>query len=798
MTALALLVFALSGPVPTGVPTQWTVHLDRIGHRVSPDLFGVFFEEINHAGDGGIYGELIRNRDFAEVDQARPVAWRFNSGTAKIELVPPRVGEGVQRHAIKVTGLGDRVELANAGFWGLSVRRGATYKFSIVAKREGTLGSTLDVSIQSARGDVLAEKTVRGIATDWTEFTCELRAKSTDPAAKLVIGTVGKGTLWIDYASLFPRETWRERPAGLRRDLASLVDGIQPAFLRFPGGCYVEGNHLENAFRWKSTVVDPSRRPGHMNDNWGYRSTDGLGYHEYLQMCEDVGARGLYVANCGMSHHEIVPMDQLQPWIQDCLDAIEYANGPVESPWGAVRAKNGHPAPFGLKFVEIGNENGMFGDFGGGLDVYEEHYKAFFAAIKAKYPDIVTVADTSVHAPMELVDEHYYQSPDWFWSNVHRYDSRPRTGAKVYVGEYAVTQNCGQGNLRAALAEAAFMTGLERNSDVVAMASYAPLFTNSNDRRWNPDAIVFDASRSFGTPSYWVQRIFGQNRASKALDSEVSETTEPMIGGGVGVGTWKTQAEYKDLVVERDGQPIYRADFGSSTKGWDLGQGKWTVVDGALRQSSADDDRRAVVANPLLDPAGSYRIRVKARKLSGDEGFLLMFKVHGSDSFCWWNVGGWGNHETGIEESLGGGKVEIGERVSGQVETGRWYDLEVRLDGPRIRTYLDGKLVQDVVDRGVPSIAADAGLSNDGDVVLKVVNRSERPNPVSIQLDGSGALLPTAGLIVLTSGSMDDENSLDRPTRISPKTTTFVGVSRSFTYEAPARSLSVLRIRKRG
>ena len=318
--------------------------------------------------------------------------------------------------------------------------------------------------------------------------------------------------LWLDVVSLFPEETYQGHAC--RTDLAQMLKDMQPAFVRFPGGCYVEGDELANAFRWKRTIGDVAERPGHWN-LWGYRSNDGLGYLEYLQLCEDLGTEPLFVINCGMAHKDVVPMEQMPEFVQDALDAIEYANGDAgTTKWGKLRAEHGHPAPFGMKYIEIGNENGG--------PAYDERYALFYDAIKAKYPDINIVANVPTRQrPTEILDEHYYSLPEFFMSNAFRYDTYDRNGSHIYVGEYAVTQNAGQGNLRAAIGEAAFMTGMERNADVVVMSSYAPLFVNPGWRRWNPNAIVFDASRSYGTPSYHVQAMFAQHRPDVILPLEL-------------------------------------------------------------------------------------------------------------------------------------------------------------------------------------------------------------------------------------------------------------------------------------
>ena len=442
---------------------------------------------------------------------------------------------------------------------------------------------------------------------------------------------------------------------------------MKPAFVRFPGGCYVEGDKLANAFRWKDTIGDVAQRPGHWN-LWGYRSTDGLGYHEYLQMCEDLGAEPLYVINCGMAHKDHVAMDQMGPWVQDALDAIEYANGPATSTWGSLRAKAGHPAPFNLKYLEIGNENGG--------PLYQERYRLFYDAIKARYPDIQLVADVrTTQRPTEILDEHYYNSPEFFIDNAGKYDKYDRKGPKIYVGEYAVTQNCGQGNLRAAIGEAAFMTGMERNCDVVVMASYAPLFVNVGWRQWNPDAINFDGARAYGTPSYHVQKMFSHNRGDVVLPIDLESPAVELgaKGGAIGVGTWATQAEFKDIKVTRGDKTLFESDFAKGLEGWRTIGGQWKAESGVLRQTGRQTDVRAIAGERSWD---NYTYTLKARKLGGAEGFLIMFRVQDPRAKAWWNLGGWGNTKHAIE--MGG---IIGNEVPGRIETGRWYDIRIELHG---------------------------------------------------------------------------------------------------------------------
>ena len=347
------------------------------------------------------------------------------------------------------------------------------------------------------------------------------QAEASDPKGRLVISVSHPGTLWFDVVSLFPRDTYKNRRNGLRADLVQMLADLKPGFIRFPGGCIVEGIMLSNRFQWKHSIGDIAHRQGTF-DLWGYYNTFGLGFHEYLQLCEDLGADAMYVVNAGLScqfrRSEIVSNPvELQPMVQDTLDALEYAMGPASSKWGSLRATAGHPEPFVIKYVEIGNEN--WGE------QYHKNYRVFLDAIKARYPQVITIADSQDMggAPIEMADDHYYNNPGFFFNHDGQYDKTNRKGPKIYVGEYAVNSGVGRGNLKGALAEAAFLMGLERNADLVQICSYAPLFVNVNDRSWPVNLIEFDTVRSVGRTSYHVQKLFSSNRPDEVLKTTVED-----------------------------------------------------------------------------------------------------------------------------------------------------------------------------------------------------------------------------------------------------------------------------------
>ncbi len=791
LTVIALAVLLLAETLPCGgASAVINVDVDKPGHAISPMLYGIFFEDINCSADGGLYAELVRNRNFSDSD--KPDYWSVETkGGATVNLLidesQPVSPKNLRSLKVQVANAGNgRGGVANNGYWGIPVKKGESYTLTLYAKGSADFKGPLLATLESTAGTSYAEARIAKVSDRWEAYKLTLAPKQTDPKARLVISTTKAGTFSLDMVSLFPKNTWKNRPNGLRPDLAEMLAGLKPSFVRFPGGCWVEGDTMALAYRWKQTIGDTSERRTQRNI-WQYEATHGIGYHEYLQLCEDLKSEPLFVINCGMSHREVVPMDKMQEYVQDALDAIEYANGPANSTWGAVRAKNGHPAPFNLNYMEIGNENGG--------PRYHERYALFYDAIKAKYPKMNLVANEWGGSPanraVEILDEHYYNSPEFFINNAGKYDSYNRSGRKIYVGEYAVTQGCGQGNLRAAVGEAAFMTGMERNSDVVFMASYAPLFANVNYKKWNPDLINFDSSRVYGLPGYYVQKMFSENRGDVVLpvDLQVPEVAPKPKAGAIGVGTWRTEAEFKDIQVTSGDRTLFTCDFAEGTKGWKTHGGNWSVQDGALRQTSRDENIRAFAGDKSWT---DYTYTLKARKISGDEGFLIPFLVQDEQVKAWWNIGGWGNTRHAIEmEGL------ITSDVPGRIETGRWYDIRIEVRGINIKCYLDDKLVHDASYPKTKSLYATASRENKtGEVILKVVNVSREEQPAEVKFNGA-RLTGSAKAIVLTSPDPADENTLDAPRKVSPVETKVSCGGPSLSHSFPGNSVTVFRFKAR-
>lgn len=531
-------------------PVSISVHADQPGARIEPTLWGIFFEDINLGADGGLYAELVKNRSFEFPDPW--MGWsRIESfpGGAALEIRTDNPLTEAQPHYLRVTAPTPPAAagLANDGFRGIGVKRGATYRFSVHARAAQAGPLALRAELVSPAGEVLGRARLTGFGSDWTRRTATLRAKATEPRARLRLWVSGPGALDLDFVSLFPKDTWRGQANTLRADAIQKLAQLKPGFMRFPGGCIVEGRKLALRYQWKNTIGAPEQRPlliNRWNDEFKHRpcpdyfQTFGLGFYEYFLLCEDIGASPLPILNCGMACQfnsaELAPLDQLDPYIQDAIDLVEFATGPVTSTWGAKRAALGHPRPFPLKYLGIGNE--QWGP------QYLERYEPFARALKARYPELELIAsagpspnDERFHflwpklraLAADIVDEHCYDRPAWFLDNAHRYDSYPRTGPKVFMGEYAAqsvktVSPDNRNNWECALAEAAFMTGLERNADVVAMSSYAPLFGHIDGWQWTPNLIWMDTLDCYGTPSYYVQQLFSRHRGDVLLPLQLT------------------------------------------------------------------------------------------------------------------------------------------------------------------------------------------------------------------------------------------------------------------------------------
>lgn len=534
-----------------------TVYTDRSTHSISPMMYGLFFEDINFGADGGLYEEKVKNRSFEFPDGM--MGWSVlrregARGDAAVVLKQPYKESDARALRITVDEPGNGFGVINEGFRGIGLHQGREYYFTVFARVLSGISVPLRIEAVSPSGAKVLEGTLEIKGADWAFYQITMKASVTEPKAKLNVLAMSKGTADLDMVSLFPVDTARQadRPIpGLRKDLVQLLAEVRPAFLRFPGGCIVEGSTLALRYQWKNTIGDLRDRQTLIN-RWNtefrhrltpdYYQSFGLGFFEYFLLSEQIGAEPVPIINCGMACQfntgETCAVDKLGPYVQDALDLIEFANGPADSRWGRVRAQMGHPKPFGLKYLGIGNE--QWGP------QYVERYKVFEKALREKYPDIKLIAgcgsepEIFPNGPAEIeylwsqwrilkpdiVDEHFYRRYPRFFDLVSHYDSYDRQGPKIFVGEYAamshgVASPENRNNLICALAEAAFLTGLERSGDVVVMTAYAPLTAHVDAWQWKPNLIWFDNLTSFGTPSYYVQKLFSHYKGTGYLKSEV-------------------------------------------------------------------------------------------------------------------------------------------------------------------------------------------------------------------------------------------------------------------------------------
>ncbi|MFS0490176.1 alpha-L-arabinofuranosidase C-terminal domain-containing protein [Leadbetterella byssophila] len=528
------------GPMKVSIHPDWNK-----GKAISDMLIGVFFEDINYAADGGLYAELIQNRDFeyrpSDKEDRDPSwnakkAWNADGLTFTIDSVRPIHKNNAPYAKLQVNRVGGR--LINEGFGGIVLKKGEKYLFS--AKVRSSTAGRVKVRLVNEQGDVLAEGVSENANKEWKTLKLTLSALENSSNARLELIPLKAGRWDLDMISLFPEKTFKGH--GLREDLAQAIADLKPKFVRFPGGCVAHGDGINNIYRWENTIGPwEERKP--LRNLWGYHQTMGLGYFEYFQFCEDIGAEPVPVVAAGVpcqnsAHHGCdiggqqggIPMEHMDEYVQSILNLIEYANGAINTPYGKKRAEAGHPEPFGLKYLGIGNEDLI-------TDIFEERFRLIYNAVKAKYPDIILIGTVGPfnegtdyvegwkladQMKLEIVDEHYYQTPGWYLNNQHFYDSYDRKGAKVYLGEYAAHIPGRHNNLETALSEALHLINVERNADVVHMTSYAPLLAKEGYTQWNPDLIYFNNTEVKPTVGYEVQKLFGQNSGTKYYPLAIS------------------------------------------------------------------------------------------------------------------------------------------------------------------------------------------------------------------------------------------------------------------------------------
>lgn len=800
MGSLALL---LSSAVHAA-PLRVVINAAKPAHTVSPVLYGLMTEEINHSYDGGLYAELIQNRSFKD-NPNLPVHWSaVKNGPADglIELDRSAPLNAAQDVSLKLTvtkaSAADRVGVANDGYWGIPVKPSTSYRVEFYAKASAGFSGPVSVGIEGdGGGPPVAEAQVKKIGETWAKYSATLTTPATvQPSTKnkFVVSMHAPGTVWLSLVSLFP-PTFHNRHNGLRVDIMEKMAAMKPSFLRFPGGNFVEGSNWNSRYQWKQTIGPIEDRPGHQGC-WSYRSSDGLGILEFFEWCEDLKMEPVLAVFAGYTlDRKHLSQADMKPVVEDTLDELEYATGDVSTKWGARRAADGHPAPFKVRFVEIGNE-----DFTDRSGSYEYRFASIFDAVKTKYPSIKCIATRDVQSRKpDLVDAHYYRPTYKMMADLDHYANRDPNAPKVIVGEWA-TMNRVRGDrhtatLAEAISDAAWMAALERDSDNVLIHCYAPLFSNVNPggTQWSPNLIGYDALSSYGGPSYYAQAMLSNNRGDVVLATSVENAlgAEASIpSGAVGIGAWNTQIEAKDIEVTTGSGAKYRFDPSSS----DLREnsGTWTVNNGILAETAIGPNMTAFIGdNAWTD----YTYSLKARKTGGAEGFLVIFHAKSPDDLVWWNVGGWGNTASGIERPPGN-DIQLGDKTPIKIENDRWYDLKVEVKGRDIKCYIDGMLVTSAQDPGLKPpktfFATATRDSSTGDIIVKAMNNSSAPQLLDIAVDGVSKVAASGTLIEL-SGKPDDRNLIDELEKVVPKTSKITVGSPKFQQTLAPYSVNVIR-----
>lgn len=777
-----------------------TVNTDKKKDKLG-DLYGLFFEDLNHAADGGLYGELVQNRsfEFAAVDNKNYhglYAWeRICQDDRQVKLVietgNPVSDKNPHYLGLDVLEPGDDVGVMNVGYnSGMWFQKNEDYYFTCYAKREQDHDKPLKVSLRNSEGKEYVSK--KFMVTDkWMRYEFILRQPDCEEInGRLAITVEGRGKVYLDFVSLFPKATFKERRNGLRKDIAEMLAAVKPKFLRFPGGCLIHDGSLDasardSQYRYKNTLDIPENRPARRN-NWGYNQTLGLGYYEYFIFCEDIGAKPLPVVPAGYDphHKRALPLDKMQEMVDETLDLIEFANGSATSKWGSVRAKLGHPEPFGLEYLGIGNE-----EVG---EAFFERYDIIHRAVREKYPDIKLINTASPFAAgteydcgwenarkngSDLIDEHYYMHPEWFIANNDRYDNFDGK-VKVFLGEYASWGNTWYN----ALAEASYMIGLERNAKSVGLACYAPLLCNADYVNWQPDMIWFNNHEVFGTANYYVQKLFSENQGKYTLDFSLTDapadilvTENPdMLTGDVVLRSVDNDVEYKNIVI--------------------------TNLDTCEKRTYGDCKLTRENKEQIIDSIEwkNYSVSYTATELTGFKGFQIHAARKDGGNFILWELGAWQNQDGAICHNVNGRGACLTQRLIG-IERGRDYQLELKIEGNQVSAYIDGELFQKATVKPVilKPLYCMAVVDDNGDIIIKAVNLSKKEQKMDIRLDGQyfGDTSGNAWIYTMAGYKPEDINSFEEPEKIKPVVTETTISIPEFTYVFPQESIVMIRIK---
>lgn len=840
---------------------------------ISELLYGIFFEDINFAADGGLYAEMVANRSFEFTEIAKDDEMFAWSGVGEVSTTVVKTDSNGYLNAnnpsyIKVTNNGnDLAGIQNRGFLeGMAVKK-ENYRFSVYSKALNGYSGSVTVKLV-ADGKELASAKIDSITDKWEKYDLMLgcNAEATENVFLQVL--IDNGDVALDMISLFPENTYNGRLNGMRNDIGTMLEELQPKFLRFPGGCVIEGFDEVSAYDWKASVgADVNDEPLQFNGKYGdvasrrigydiwtdFTATDdefpsfmtyGLGFFEFFQLSEDIGAIGVPVINAGLycqargGKGVDINSPKFQKYINDMLDLVEFCRGDVTTKWGKVRADLGHSAPFELKYIAVGNENWgddyftRYNEFVKALNKAKEENPALYNGVELIYSAgtddgtsntdyIKSYENASKHLTDEkndfagAIDHHYYNDAAWFLKNANYYDEEnySRTtenmtnnfGGKinVFLGEYASWSN----KMYSALSEAAYMTSLERNGDIVAMSTYAPLLSSTTARHWAPDLIWFNNAGAIGSTNYYTQMLFSRNQGSKLLDSKLDGAYigDKDVMGRVGVGTWATSAKFDNIKItdNKTGEILAQDDFSkNSIKKWEAGlEGKFKIKNGALVQPSVDPQKTELGTTLFFGDKTwtNYTFELEATKLDGEEGFFLPILSNDSSTY-YWNIGGYGNTVSCLQQFNYGyktGQLE-GTVKDFVVETNKSYKLKVVADGTKIKCYIDDVLYVDYETATPAEAEAYQVVSTDetGDIIIKLVNVTGTNKKFAISLDNAENVQSVATAYQVKTNDLAFENVYGAEEKVVMDEFELNGISDKFNYTAPKYSATVIRIHR--
>lgn len=834
-----------------------TSFLDH-SYDISDTLYGIFLEDINFSVDGGLYAEMIKNRSFeygAIAGNQHKHGWvasdpsdsNFSFTITDGSMDGTSLNDNNTYYALLENTSAKQLGISNKGFLEGIVLKEENYIFSTYFKSTTDYDGPVHISLRDTEGFVYASGVIDGITRDWHKYSLTLTPSNISSTQEVRLYVeIDHGSICADMVSLLPEETYMG--TSIRKDIGEYLEALHPSFFRFPGGCMIEGRDEESIYNWKDSlgnglefsingelkVGDVASRPqgkSIWNGNTGhpYYTTYGIGFYEYFELCEIFDCQPLPVLNAGMTcpvqspKYIVYDLDSeaFAETLQDALDLVEFCRGDDRTYWGSVRSAMGHPEPFSLTYIGIGNEQWQ--------TEYFQHYQKFVEAFAAAALDNPTLyggielvlangptsgdqygwnfLENHPDTITTMIDEHYYESPSWFLTNTTRYDDYDRdTQAQVFLGEYAAQSN----TLEAALAEAAYMTGLERNSDIVKMACYAPLFGNATSNQWQPDLIWYSQSSLYGSPNYYVQKMFSNNLGNQILPSQLATENlshETSLSGKAGLATWQTSAAFDNLVVTSNdtGDVLYECTFDEDTilteDGWMENEGDWSVTEGRLVQSYSGDPFDTNTGDSIYfgDTSWSnYTLSVDAEILEGKEGFLLPVCVEDTANHIFWNLGGWGNTISCLQSVSGNAKSG---QLSGTIRNASLkqqevYHLKVVVSGNQIQCFVNDIKYVDYTYPKTEVLYETASVDKNGDIYIKIVNVSDLPIEINTTLADLDLTLyhTDAEVTVLQGESLSDTNSFTEPEKLFPKSTS-IPVEKSFTYTAPKYSVSILSIR---